>query len=246
MDRDTTQPDRPGGLSTRELMARHIDTLYCRDADGWLRSINELGYPPAPRFFMGRTRTGNTWRFRHDLPADVCAKLDRLCREEPPAADLATPPQNYAAIKAALHDHAPLGREYRGPAYWVAEDTPPATPVAQITGENAELVQAGFPWLLELLTSPDAGPVVAAIEGGRAVAVCFCSRLPIVATEAGVETLPAFRGRGYATAAVAGWAAAVRRLGYLPLYSTSWTNLASQRIAHKLRMVFYGEDWSLE
>jgi hypothetical protein len=227
-------------------MARHIDTLYCRDAEGRLRSINELGYPPAPRFFMGRALAGNTWCFRYDLPADVCAKLDRICRQEPPATDLTRPPQHDAAIKAVLDDHAPLGHEYRGPAYWVAQDTPPSMPVAQITGANAELVQAGFPWLLELLTSPDAGPVVAAIEGGQAVAVCFCSRLPIQATEAGVETLPAFRGRGYATAAVAGWAAAVRQQGYLPLYSTSWANLASQRIAHKLKMVSYGEDWWLE
>jgi hypothetical protein len=35
-------------------------------------------------------------------------------------------------------------------------------------------------------------------------------------------------------------------LGCIPLYSTSWDNLASQAIARKLQMVLYGEDWSIQ
>jgi RimJ/RimL family protein N-acetyltransferase len=54
------------------------------------------------------------------------------------------------------------------------------------------------------------------------------------------------QGRGYATAAVAGWAVAIRERELLPLYSTSWDNIASQRVARKLGMVLYGEDWSIE
>lgn len=42
-----------------------------------------------------------------------------------------------------------------------------------------------------------------------------------------------------------GWADEVRRQGLIPLYGTTWENLASQRIAHKLGMVLYGEDWSI-
>src|SRR5438876_246856 len=66
------------------------------------------------------------------------------------------------------------------------------------------------------------------------------------AAEAGVETLDAMRGRGYATAAVAAWAAALRRRGLLPLYSASWENVASQRVAEKVGAVCYGEDWEIE
>ncbi|HXF64428.1 MAG TPA: GNAT family N-acetyltransferase, partial [Caldilineaceae bacterium] len=201
--------------------------------------------PPAPRFYMGRTRAGNLWRFRHDLPAATMDALDRLCRAEPVTADLASPPRAYAAIRAILQDHAPVAGEYRGPAYWIAEDSPPSPSAVLISEENANLLQSSFPWARSLLQAQDAGPVAAAIEQGRAVAICFCSRLPNRAAEAGVETLPAHRGKGYATAAVATWAAEVRRRGILPLYSTSWENLASQRIAHKLRMVLYGEDWSI-
>lgn len=60
-----------------------------------------------------------------------------------------------------------------------------------------------------------------------------------------METLPAFRGRGLATAAVACWGRAVQRSGRTALYSTSWENAASRAIAKKLSAVLYGEDWSV-
>lgn len=227
-------------------MKLHIQTLYRCDPDGRLRYVNEVGDPVAPRFYMGRTHRGNRWRFRHDLPADVVEELDRLCCTEPVTTDLANPPRGYAAIRAVLQRHSPVMQDYRGPAYWIAEDTQPWSPVVLITEANVELVRAGFPWILSLPRDKDVGPIAAVIEQGYAVSVCYCSRRPAQATEAGVETLPAFRGRGYATDAVAGWAAEVRRLGIVPLYSTSWDNRASQRIAQKLRMVLYGEDWSIE
>lgn len=240
-------PSEPGKteLSPLELMELHLHTLYGCAPDGRLQWVNELGKPPAPRFYMGRTRDGNLWRFRHDLPAATVEQLNRLCRAEPVTADLASPPRAYAAIRAVLHDHAPIAGEYRGPAYWIAEDSPPSASGVLISEENADLLQPRFSWARALLQEKGTGPIAAAIEQGRAVAICFCSRLPKRATEAGVETLPAHRGKGYATAAVATWAAEVRQRGIIPLYSTSWENLASQRIAHKLRMVLYGEDWSI-
>ena len=65
------------------------------------------------------------------------------------------------------------------------------------------------------------------------------------AHEAGVETLPDFRGKGYARDVAAEWARRVRGLGAIPLYSTSWTNNASQAVARKLRLVCYGADFEV-
>jgi predicted GNAT family acetyltransferase len=74
--------------------------------------------------------------------------------------------------------------------------------------------------------------------------MCFSSRTSAYAAEAGVETAPEFRGRGYASAVVTRWAEVVRQSGRRPLYSTSWDNLASQGVAKKLGLILYGEDCS--
>ncbi len=236
-----------GNLSPLQLMEIHINTLFCCDAAGRMRCVNEAGEPPAPLFYMGRTPQGNLWRFRHDLPDPILGKVDELCREEPLAGDLASPPQHHASIKAILEELVPLHQqqEYSGPVYWVPENVQPARN-AQLIGEaNAKLLRLDFSWALPLAENRDIMPIAVTIDQGRAVSICFCSRRPAQATEAGLETVPAFRGRGYATAAVATWAAEVRRLGCIPLYSTSWDNLASQAVARKLRMVLYGEDRSI-
>jgi len=84
------------------------------------------------------------------------------------------------------------------------------------------------------------------IEKKKAISVCRSVRISAPAHEAGVETLPEFRGKGHATAVVAVWARAVRSLGSEPLYSTSSGNLASQALARKLGLIQYGVDFHIE
>jgi predicted GNAT family acetyltransferase len=60
---------------------------------------------------------------------------------------------------------------------------------------------------------------------------------------AGVETHHDHRQQGHALRAVSGWAAAVRRLGATPFYSTSWDNIASQRVASRLGFEMVGIDF---
>jgi GNAT superfamily N-acetyltransferase len=243
----------PATLAADALMNVHINTLYLCDDRGRLVAVNEDGAPLAPLFYMGRTPQGNVWRFRHDLPAVAQAQLDRLCRAEPITQELAPLPQHYAAIRAVIAEFAPQHHqvEYRGPAYWIPESAegaltaPHGAEVVLLTAEDAYLIPTAFAWMLPLSPTRGIDPVVVTVENGQAVAVCFCARRPGQATEAGVETLPACRGKGYATATVATWAAEVRRRGVLPMYSTAWDNFASQAIARKLGMVLYGEDWSI-
>jgi RimJ/RimL family protein N-acetyltransferase len=237
--------------SDLQLIDIQISTLFVADPDGRLRYIGEPGYEeseldPAPRFFMGRTKAGNLWRFRHDLPADLVRALDRVCRSEPITANLADPAMHTAEIRAALHAHAPITHEQRGPAYWIRDSVQASSAQVILVSEpNAHLLEANFPWKLTSPSGFKTGPVMAAVVQGHAVSICYCSRLTALAAEAGVETVEAARGHGYASAAVAGWASAVRQRGLLPLYSTSWANVASQGVARKLGMVHYGEDWSI-
>jgi hypothetical protein len=226
-----------------DLMEIHIAALFRCDAQGRMLVNNEPDPLPAPRFFLGRTAHSNFWRFRYDLPDGLVDQLDELCQSEPVCTDFTQKPVHYGAIRDRLQTHGPLGEEYRGPAYWIPKDRPPMANTVMISARNIGLVQQSFGFS-DPIPAPRL-PIIAVVENGRAVAVCFSSRTTPQASEAGVETLEEFRGKGYATAAVSAWAAAVRQAGRLPLYSTTWDNHASQAVARKLGMVCYGEDFSI-
>lgn len=237
------------GESDEQLMRIHVATLFDCDTNGRIRSLRRPWSRPgdAPRFFMGRTLQGNVWLFRHDIPEDLKRELEVLCLSEPVAKHLSHPPRMAAAIRAALRARGPITREYRGPAYLIRGGAEAHADGVLITKGNGHMLEIGFPWMLpHIMADVDIGPVTAVVVNGRAVSICYCARLSPLGAEAGVETLESMRGRGHATAAVMAWAAATRERGLLPLYSTSWENSASRRIARKVGMVCYGEDWEIE
>lgn len=234
-------------MTPLDWITLQIPTLYVCDPDGRLRYIREPGYSeaeldPAPRFFMGRTQMGNVWRFRHDLPDRLVAELSQLCQSEPIAQNLMDEPQQRQAIRILLETHAPIGGEERGPAYWVPEIRPSAQ-AQLITQENVHLLEQHFAWKRDSRSGFNNGSVTAVVVEGQAVALCFCARYTAQAAEAGIETAEGARGKGYASAAAALWATAVRASGRHPLYSTSWDNLASQGVARRIGALMYGEDW---
>jgi RimJ/RimL family protein N-acetyltransferase len=230
-------------MTDLEFMAIQAETLYRVDQNERLLSVNEPSNPPAPRLFLGRTRGGHLWRFRYDLPADLARELERLCRSEPVSADLPAQLAGYQAMRAALRAHGEIRDEWRGPAYRFPDQLDCPEHVLLIAEQNAQALLPRFARLAAQLGT--SWPCIAVVEEGMAVSVCFSSRISDRAAEAGVETPPRFRRRGYAAAAVAGWAAEVRRSGRIPLYSASWANIASQGVARKLGLVMYGEDISI-
>ena len=139
-----------------------------------------------------------------------------------------------------LEAHARVRRVWMGPAYRFTESAGPSRPLLAVTEANADLLRGGFEELVEEL--PVCQPFVALVEEGRAVSVCRSVRVTPAAHEAGVETLPDLRGKGYAKEVVAGWARSVRSVGAVPLYSTSWENTASRALAKKLRLVPFAAD----
>jgi GNAT superfamily N-acetyltransferase len=232
-----------------ELMRIHAATLFNLDDSGRIVSLRRPSRRPKapPRFFMGRTLTGHVWHFRRDLAEDLIRELELLCRSEPLAPSLTIPPRKARDIRTALGVRGPVANEYRGPAYLIPETARVPSAAVVITKDNGYLLEAAFPWMLpHVMADVDIGPVTATVANGRAVSICYCARLSPLAAEAGVETLESLRGQGFATAAVAAWAAAARARGLVPLYSAAWENPASQRVAEKLGAVCYGEDWEIE
>lgn len=231
-------------LTDQELMDLHVQALFMHDAHSRLLRINEPGGGgPAPRLFLGRTRAGNLWRFRADLPERLIEELEALCADEPVGTELSDAPRHAQTYVRLLESYAPVHSVWMGPAYHFAELLEPSMPPLAMMQANAELLQGAFEDLVAEL--PDWQPFLARVEHRRAVSVCRSVRITPLAHEAGVETLPDFRGRGYAKDVVAGWARSVRRMGAIPLYSTSWENMASQALAKKLGLALFGADFHI-
>ncbi len=130
-----------------------------------------------------------------------------------------------------------------GPAYRFPATLHAPTEVVQITEINAHLLETGFGGWLEDVSQCQ--PFMAWIEEGQAVSMCCSVRITSEIHEAGVETLPEFRGHGYAAAATSAWAAAVRRVSATPIYSTSWENTSSQAVGRRLDLILFGLDFHI-
>ena len=222
-------------------MQLHVQALYVHDEQARLVAINDGSGNRAPRFFLGQTNQGHVWRFRNDLPLELCAELTALCQREPlTTAERPIYEMEYGRL---LAEHQPIAQIWFGPAYWFAEGVTVAPGPIPITEQNADLLQAELAdWLPDVLTQQ---PFMAMVVNGQAVAVCASVRITEVAHEAGVETLVGYRQQGYGAAVVSAWAEAVVKKGALPIYSTSIENRASQRVATRLGLSQYGSDFHI-
>lgn len=230
-------------MDDRELMGIRADTGYTCDARGRMRRTNEPreeDRPPAPRLFLGRTLAGHVVRFGAAVPDALVRRLEAIIERQPPVADLYAPPAALIAVREALARHAPVTGEWGGPAYRFPESIARTGEVVRLTDANRDLVRNTYPWLH--VEVADWQPCFAVVRDGAAVSVCFSSRMGTDAAEAGVDTLPAFRARGYAAAVTAAWGAATRASGRIPLYSTRWDNLASQGVARRIGLIMFGAD----
>ena len=226
------------GSTELDLMRMHVEALYVHDGRSRIESINQWDGGMVPRFFLGRTKAGNLWRFRSDLPDDLAGDLKSLCRDEPEPHELSQPPVHQEQYIRLL---SPVEQIWTGPAYWFSMAVDPTMEPVVITEANADLLRGGLDdWIPDV---PHRSPFMAMVENGHAVSVCASVRIAKAAHEAGVESLPAYRRKGHAVDAVAGWANEVRKTGAIPLYSTSWDNAASRGLAAKLGLSMFGVDF---
>ena len=229
--------------SNMELMKIQVEVLFTQDENGCLQRINEPAgnAKPAPRFFFGNTNEGAICRFRHDLPDNIVTQLKEVAAAEPMLMNSRKIPRGHRQFEEILQSHAPIERGWVGPAYRFPEQITPPTNVVRLSRTNAGLLKGDFAEMVSELNSSQ--PYLAIVEDSQAVSICRSVCLSSRAYEAGVDTLAGYRRRGYATSAVAAWAFAVRALNLIPLYSTSWDNVASQHVAQRLGLVQYGVDY---
>jgi hypothetical protein len=262
------QPDTKDKFSPLELMILQTNALVTWDKNGRMLMSDEPwdGTRQAPKFCLGRTIDGKTLlRFRHDIPDSIINELERLSADETPAESFEDMPKH----KDKYLEIFETNEFSSGPCWlvppdstgkkmyektWIADNSGtehhPLIPVL-ITKENINNFtldskldpKKGFEWLKDEITVAE--PCAGLIINGHLVSQCRSVRRSSTAHEAGLETLPDFRGHGYAMTVTLGWAAAVRDLGALPFYTTSWQNTNSQNVARKLGLYYYGNSFSV-
>jgi hypothetical protein len=229
-------------VNDNALMALHAAALFTYDERGRMVWTNEPDRLPAPLVFLGQTATGSVARFGASLSDASVSRLQEIIGRFSTAGDLAIPPALGAAIRESLARDAPVAGERGGPVYRFPASIARPDDGVEITDANLGLVRETFSWLYDDLNSWR--PCFAVIADGGARSVCFSSRVTATAMEAGVFTAPGYRGRHFAAAATAAWGAAIQAMDRVPLYSTDWTNPASQAVARRAGLVMFGADAS--
>jgi hypothetical protein len=234
-------------MSTPEL---HLKTAFILNGEGRITSTREPGASRGPLFSLVRSSTCCAWAIRADVPKDLASELDRLAREEPPALDLSVAPVNADRYLSLVGDRIRSGheavaktRQSDGPNFTFPDGMARVSDVVVV--EDERLLEANFRGWVPGEIAAGRSPVLAVVQEGHPVSVCFCARRSDVAAEAGLETAEAFRGRGLAQRVTTAWALAIRATGRVPLYSTSWTNDGSLAVARRLGLVAYANHWSI-
>lgn len=221
-------------MSTPELQ---LATLYETDGTGRLTTTRDPAKQPAPAFVLIRSTTATAYGMRIGLPDALADELTVLARDEPPLRDLRELPKHVDRYRA-------LGTtESFGPAFEFPDAV--AAPRDIVVVEDELALNTNFRGWVPGEIAAGCAPVMAIVVDGHPVSICFCARRSDVAAEAGVDTAPSYRGRGYAGRVTSAWALAMRASGRTPLYSTSWTNTASFAVAQKLGLIAYASTWSI-
>jgi RimJ/RimL family protein N-acetyltransferase len=229
-------------------LRQHAVVLFDLASHGRIRGLNERDPETGPPLvFVARGRRGTIALFRDDVPSGLADRLTATARELPHwdgrADGLAVYEPQLAAVRQWA-DAAEIEVSH-GPAFRFvdAASQPFRDDLLLVDDANAHLLDRHFPYTRSVLGARS--PVVGIVRDGAIVTACYSARRRPTAAEAGVATAEGYRGAGLAVAAVAAWAEAARAAGMTPLYSTSWDNAASLRVAAKLALDAYADTLSL-
>lgn len=216
-----------------------LQLTFAFDRAGRIRSTREPWPSRGPRFSLIRSFTQCAWAIRDDIPPEPALELAQLAGTEPPLSELRSSPlhaQSYLALAGGQPG-------FHGPAFTFPERLPALQEVELVADQRC--LEAHFKGWQPGELAAGRAPLLAILERGQAVSICFCARRSERAAAAGVETAAAFRGRGLAPRVVAAWAQAVRAAGSTPSYSAAWSNVASLRVAQKLGLTPHATFWNI-
>jgi hypothetical protein len=252
------EPGWPILASDCDWLKAQLEALYEHDERGRTTTRCAPDRSPAPRFHLSRSRHGNLWRLRADLSPRLARRLAQLAAREAPLSGPVAPwppPERAGAIRLALEEFAPVVEQASGPVYRQGDDTATLRSIEERArdaervdpadlGAVGEIADA-FPALATEIALRT--PIVVSRDAGRIASVCYrTSGAANRFAEPGVDTLPAYRRRSHAARSVAGWWMAVRAAGGVPLYATTWDNVASLGVARSLGLEVFADScrWS--
>jgi len=234
-------------MSTPDL---YIKTNFVLDEHGRIVSTREPGANRGPLVAVSKSLEACALAVRADIPPALANEIDLIAELETPPLDLQQGPTKSHRYIALLISRIPPNQasvrkaiESDGPAFEFPDKI--FQPSGVVVIEDEQLLNRNFSGWVPGEIEAGRAPVMAIVEHGYPVSVCFCARRSDTAAEAGVETAEAYRGRGYASRVTAAWALAVRNSGRIPLYSTTWSNKASLAVARKLNLAMYANSWAL-
>lgn len=223
-------------------LEQRLKALYLHDAQNRLIGINETDtHQIVPRLHILRTATHCRYRLRFDLSESIATQLIELAKTEPANPNFRQNLVHHQAYIDILEQDAAITKINSGPAYYMPE-MQASNHAILIHEDNKSLLEENFSFSLEQFETRN--PIAVIVKDEIAIAACFCARKTDYAAEAGVYTEEAYRKQGYGREIVRQWAVAVQQMGLQALYSTSWENLASQKLASSLGAIQYGTDVS--
>jgi GNAT superfamily N-acetyltransferase len=226
---------QPAPNSDLRLLVRYVEAIFRADAHG--RLVGD-----APQFYVLRTPDGCIWRCHADLADEVATGFEKLCRQKRGRPSRWA--QEYGDYLTLLAPAAPITAIRAGPLYCAPDQLTTDGAGIAVDERNAHLLCDGLDeWLPDVRGGL---PMMAVVADGRAVAICASVCASATVHCAGVETLPAYRRKGFGARAVAGWAGAVQAKGATPFYGTTFDNIESQRVARRLGLNLVGTEFSIE
>ena len=143
----------------------HLRNQFVLTDDG--RIIGTRSQEPwqGPLFRLIRGKETCAWAVRIDIPQSIADELDGLAREEPPVSDFGDAPVHAERYMSLLG-----GEVDSGPAFTFPEEI--VQPAGTVFIEDIESLDHHFTgWTASEI--PCRTPIVAYVEGGYAVSVCF-------------------------------------------------------------------------